>query len=266
MKSHLNPIPTLGIIALALVNLPSAKAFTLVAGTDQMEGWQFDDVPVFLNPEGCTVSTDQLVSAIEEAAFTWNAVTTSRLRLSYGGEVSTTYDEIEAGTETQTQAGPVIVCATNMSEILGTDSKYIPAATGTGFLSRTQLSSAFMVLNAEEGKSAEISNIQPSKLGLIIAHELGHAVGIGHTDDTVALMYYDATAKTTLRLGREDRAAVTYLYPRNEFFGDLPLGCGTVNPSVAGWGVGAGLESGLYLALARWACSRRKKKVSGDRK
>jgi len=248
-----------------LIGLNSpAFGFTLVNGTDQMTGWAFDEVPVFLNPTDCTVSEAKLVDAIEGASVVWNAVTTSRLKLRYGGAVDTTYAEIAGGTEKDTQNGPVIICLANMSDALGSDSEYIPAATGTGFRSGTELAAAFMLLNAEEGKSAEISNIPDEKLSLIIAHELGHAVGIGHTADQAALMYFDATEKESLRLGREDIAAVTYIYPRNEILGDLPLGCGSiVSGSINGlWGAGS---MGIFIGFARWVCSRKRNKQGEDK-
>jgi len=70
-----------------------------------------------------------------------------------------------------------------------------------------------------------------------VAHEIGHVLGIGHTNDKTALMYYDATAKKNLSLSQDDRNAVSFLYPRDELKNlDLIGGCGAIRSSSGGSG------------------------------
>lgn len=66
---------------------------------------------------------------------------------------------------------------------------------------------------------------------VVLAHEIGHILGLGHSHDSNALMYFDASAKNTLRLAQDDIDGLTYLYPRDELGGDNLLGgCGRISP------------------------------------
>jgi hypothetical protein len=94
------------------------------------------------------------------------------------------------------------------------------------------ISGAVVYLNAEASKAANIGNVfayYPGLLPVVLAHEIGHALGLGHDPDVNALMYYDASAKKELGLSASDVKGVVYLYPRHEIGGAVPfLGCGTV--------------------------------------
>jgi hypothetical protein len=63
---------------------------------------------------------------------------------------------------------------------------------------------------------------------IIIAHEVGHILGLGHSQDPAALMYYNAGGKAALTLGQDDIDGISYLYPRNELGGDKMMGCALV--------------------------------------
>ena len=57
----------------------------------------------------------------------------------------------------------------------------------------------------------------------IIAHEIGHAIGLGHSQFDHNLMYYQSIS-TRERLGWDDIDGVTYLYPTEQPIG----GCGVI--------------------------------------
>jgi hypothetical protein len=99
----------------------------------------------------------------------------------------------------------------------------------------------YIVLNVQEGAAANISNIDSERVKAIIAHEIGHVLGLGHSEDTAALMYYDVTAKKELSLAQDDVDGFTYLYPRDELQGDDLLG---------GCGVLGGGQTAMHLWVA----------------
>jgi hypothetical protein len=60
-----------------------------------------------------------------------------------------------------------------------------------------------------------------------LAHELGHAIGIGHSKSNFALMYHEVGATQT-HLTQDDFDAITDLYPREKKLGGLIGSCGTI--------------------------------------
>jgi hypothetical protein len=59
----------------------------------------------------------------------------------------------------------------------------------------------------------------------VIAHELGHALGLGHSPVKDSLMYFSTVPKRR-SLGEDDIDGITYLYPAQQ-----PFGCGTLSDS-----------------------------------
>lgn len=67
----------------------------------------------------------------------------------------------------------------------------------------------------------------------VLAHEIGHAIGLGHSEDKAALMYY-RTVNLRKNLGQDDIDGVSYLYPKVvDVFGlvegGLLGGCATIS-------------------------------------
>lgn len=60
-----------------------------------------------------------------------------------------------------------------------------------------------------------------------IAHELGHAIGLGHSSVKEALMYY-STGTINKALHQDDIDGISYLYPNEKKIGGLGGACGTV--------------------------------------
>lgn len=77
-----------------------------------------------------------------------------------------------------------------------------------------------------DNSSNPFKNLSRSDRIGVIAHEIGHAIGLGHSEEEKALMYYKVVDQRET-LGEDDMDGVTYLYP-------VKLdGCGIMDSLVA---------------------------------
>lgn len=191
-------------------------SFTLISTSNSnQQGWANSNITFAINATNCPAGVD-ITGLVNSAISTWNNVPTSKLNLSVSGTTALT-----------SAASPVTVyCETNFQTVTGADQNFVPAAAGPSISGNTPVA-GILYLNVSAG-TARISNFNQNTLILIMAHEIGHVLGLGHSQDTNALMYFDASAKTTLGLAQDDIDGITYLYPRNEMNGEKPFGCGLV--------------------------------------
>ena len=223
------------IFALSLFSV-SAFGFTLSSPSNSnFKGWATTEIKFQFNPANCPSNVD-VNDIIDEAFALWNDVSTSNVKVSLVGETtSTTYSD------------PItIVCDTNYANGDAATQASSPGVASSLPGVGDYITSGLMSLNASAG-AANIGNLSTTKVVITLAHEIGHLLGIGHSQDLNALMYYDISQKTTLSLAQDDIDAVTYLYPRNESL-TKPLGCATVNFD-QGPNSGGGPTTLLILAL-----------------
>jgi len=204
------------VLLVSILPLP-VFAFTLnSSGNSDFKGWTDPNITFNVNASNCPSSMD-IPGLISEAVAVWNNVPTSRVKISYNGSTSST-----------TFASPTTVyCETSFQTVTGADQNYVPAAAAIN-PSGNYVGGGVLLLNVSAG-SANISGYDHTSLLIIIAHEVGHILGLGHSQDPSALMYYNASAKTSLTLAQDDMDGVSYLYPRNELSGDKMMGCGLVS-------------------------------------
>lgn len=202
-----------------------AGAWTL--GGSGLKGWQTRALTINVNPSNCPISASTLDSVIDSALGVWNGIATANLTLTRSSVDSTTTPaQFIAGTATD---APLILCDTTFQTDLSVDPSGVPAATKLG--SDNPVDYGAVILNAQAGTAAEISNFDTGVLTLILAHEIGHLLGLGHSSLSNALMYYSVANKTVAVLTQDDRDGISYLYPRNEFQ-DGAFGCAAVHRPV----------------------------------
>lgn len=207
----------------SLATYQNAFAFTLTTANGGQKGWAHASVELLLNTEGCPGTVDDL---IQESMDVWNGIETSNLKVTLG-YTSVSLQEASAGTSTEI---PAIFCVSNFSATVpGIDPNSIPGfATAARLNSQNELDYGYIVLNTQEGALASISNMNRDVLKIVLAHEIGHLLGLGHSKETKALMYYSAGEKTKLGLSKDDVDGMTFLYPRDELGSDKMLGCGVI--------------------------------------
>jgi hypothetical protein len=200
-----------------------AEAFTLNSSSDSgLKGWSDHNVTFHLNPANCPSNIDGILT---DAMSAWNNVPTSDVVVSRGGDTTTTYADLNGNTFHDI---PVIICDTNFSADSGLGGNGIAGVAKVGVPpSGGNISFAFLLVNVETGSTGNVANADSTLVKIVLAHEMGHVLGLGHSQDTKALMYYNASAKTSFTLAQDDVDGITYLYPRNEL-GKQFMGCGSV--------------------------------------
>lgn len=216
------------LLPLLLVSSTSF-AFTLNSSSNpNLKGWDGADVQLMVNLANCPAGVD-VVGIIEGAVSVWNNVPDSKIKVSYGGTT----------TSTTFASPPTVYCETNFQGVTGASQNAVPGAAAVQAPNGT-ITQGLLYLNASGGQ-ANIANFDNTTLKIILAHEIGHILGLGHSETTNALMYYDASAKTKLSLAQDDMDGMSYLYPSNELSDTKKMmGCGlvkNVKPPTAGNGM-----------------------------
>ncbi|MFM8270333.1 MAG: matrixin family metalloprotease [Pseudomonadota bacterium] len=188
-------------------------------------GWKEKKLTFHVNPTNCTLPESELYQLIDNAIKAWNGVPNSDLEISRSLTVATDGDaEFRAKTATQV---PLILCSKQLS-----DYGSIDANTILGFVpyfdenAEGYVQYSGLVLNAQAGALAELSQLSSGEAELIIGHEMGHVLGLGHSGDPNSLMYFQLN-KDFLLITQDDQDGIAHLYPRNVLGG--ALGCASVH-------------------------------------
>lgn len=191
----------------------------------------------------------------------WNRIPTSELRVEEDGfteEITDINERVlcsptdnecidDANTAGKVVMPPVdgIVIACNNNFSAGN----ILAVTVPNKFSGTKILGAVIFIN--NTTNSAFKNLSRTDQIGVIAHEIGHAIGLGHTDERKALMYYRVTNQRN-SLGEDDIRGVSYLYPVK--FDGCGLISGTVDKDKidpAGWQLILGLISvyGIFFLI-----------------
>jgi hypothetical protein len=198
-----------------------AHAWTLEA--PGLRGWTSETITIHFNPSSCTVAEATLNQLIDDAVNLWSGSSKINLKVVRDPVASTsTAAEFVAGTATDT---PLIVCDSDFGNTLGVDVDHIPAATQLG--THNPINYGAVVLNATSGAAA-IDRLSETELAVVIAHEMGHLLGLGHSGSSKALMYYSVGSSSLPVLTQDDEDGLSYLYPSAEYSA-APLGCAAVH-------------------------------------
>lgn len=217
----------------------SAFAFTL-AGSPYVKGYENPAIEIRINQGSCPSNVD-LRKVIEDSIKVWNRVPSSKLKLSVGGST----------TETGYTYPPVAYCDNTITGgILGMG--------GSAMSDEFKLVLGMIRFNSNPASTGYILNQEYGQILIVAAHEIGHLIGLGHSEDTYALMNYSIGSKVTMNLSQDDIDGVTFLYPQDEVKGAPFMGgCGLVQ-SAKPSGHGRMIWLFFLFPLLLWAWLRSK--------
>lgn len=193
-----------------------------------------NEVPVFVANNLCDnigLTENELVELVNRANQQyWNTVSTSRLKLKAQGlaNVSADYgtEPLCTGSGTSCSVNPQlafssgILIACNDDTTVNFPNSGLLAVTVPTSISGKNINGAVLLLN--DTLTNTIDGKSKDEVVALLAHELGHAIGLGHSPVRDSLMYY-LSIPTRRNLGWDDIDGVTYLYPKEQ-----PVSCGSV--------------------------------------
>lgn len=196
----------------------NADAFTLASNTSQLKGWKDDPIVYHLNPANCRSDIGEIIQSSMDM---WNSISSSRLKLEIGAITAATAAEAVALTPPETA---VIICDTAFGTTFSADPDVTSGVGSSIYYANYQIKRGYLVLNVQAGAKANFNNLNTNSAKIIMTHELGHTLGLGHSSDSSAMMYYTVGKKTELTLSEDDINGMNYLYPRDELATDQFMG------------------------------------------
>lgn len=216
-------------IVFAISYLTSAFGFTLNRESGELKGWVNGKVIFHLQSQQCPPSLlkDQLIEIIQNAIAPWTQIATSNLKIELGSDSEQSLAQV---IKDFAPGEPIIFCDPDLSSHIGGESNKIPAVTLGPLIESVQKQILFsaILMNVESNKSSNIINLSSASLEVILAHEIGHVLGLGHSQDPKALMYFNLSGKKSTALSQDDMNGASYLYPAQEPFLTSPLGCSNI--------------------------------------
>lgn len=175
---------------------------------------------------GSGITTSDLRDYVSSVANDyWNTVSTSSLNLKVGSIISTDLTGVDSDSFSDGSAfspiadNSILVGCNDMNTNFADDDVDDSVLAGATIASLGNKVVGMALINTNADFSDRTQNIA------VLAHEIGHALGLGHSSDPVALMYYAVGNKTQERLTMDDRDGITYLYPHEK---KVPASCGSI--------------------------------------
>lgn len=191
-------------------------------------------------------SFQAIVSEIRAAADVWNSVSTSAVKLEFGGLSPMTAPEVSAGVDVvfNPDIPPGLLAMTTVTTVQNPGAYLANGATFLPIVHSTVNLQSNLTLNQQSSYS--------DAFFVTIVHELGHSLGLQHTETSSVMSTQITSASTKAApLAADDIAGISLLYPANGY----PAGMGSVSGAVTLGGNGVNMASVVALSLNGTAVS-----------
>ncbi|NCN28096.1 matrixin family metalloprotease [bacterium] len=152
----------------------------------------------------------------------WNTVPSSKIRFHSGSFVDVAEDASLTDMKNSIEDNQIIIGCSKNSDLF--DSANILAV---GTMTVSAPARGIVAINNTAG--SRFSSLSESNQRATLAHEMGHAIGIGHSTHEYALMYFVLSESIKQEsLARDDSDAITFLYPNKSKVPFLLGSCGQI--------------------------------------
>lgn len=163
----------------------------------------------------------------------WNKAPTSNLYMDLGAPIATSSEfrndnpcqgssGCEPNPELVVDSGIVVAC--NVNGTIFSDPRIL-AVTLTNNIQGRRLVGSLILINDNSGN--RFADMERDEQVAVLAHEIGHAIGLGHSPVRDSLMYFSTVPKRR-SLGQDDIDGVSFLYP--DSFSSSACGTLALNP------------------------------------
>jgi len=160
--------------------------------------WNKTHIQWYLHPSGCAdLSFEKTRAAIQAAFDSWEAISCSDMTFEY------------AGSSTSNVPGAIHIYFDPAFSFQGTDGALAYGGPSTGVVFNETYEWTDIAVNGQ-------GNLQD--LQAVATHELGHVLGLSHTTQPNATMYFVGGAMNERNLSDDDRKGLCFLYPAPNYF------------------------------------------------
>lgn len=240
---------------LILIHFYISKTYAFTLNNNLNLAFDQNEVNVYVANNLCDnigLTESELVELVARASKQyWNTVSTSRLILKSAGLVSVSNDygsePLCTGSSSSCSVNPLlaygsgILIACNDDTTTNFPNNGLLAVTVPTSISGKNIKGAVLLLN--DTPTNPIENKSKDEIVALLAHEIGHAIGLGHSPVRDSLMYY-LSIPTRRNLGWDDIDGITYLYPKEQ-----PVSCGSLSTLTSGPNNKGQLAIGMALGF-----------------